>query len=69
MNSDNLKDALVNILEASSTIDRVVRRIADTTEHLTKSEREAVEILKRVLESLDNNAHAVKHAMSLLERR
>lgn len=69
MNSDNLNDALVNILEASSTIDRVVRHLAERPVDLTKSEREAIQILKRVLESLDNNAHAVKHAMSLLERR
>ena len=69
MDSDNLNDALVNILEASSTIDRVVRRITDTKEHLTKSEREAMQILKVVLESLDNNAHSVKYVMSLLARR
>jgi len=69
MESDNLNDALVNILEASSTIDRVVRRIADNKEHLTKTEREAIQILKVVLESLDNNAHSVKHVMSLLARR
>ncbi len=69
MEVDNLNDALVNILEASSTIDRVVRRIADTKEHLTKTEREAIQILKGVLDSLDNNAHSVKHVMSLLARR
>jgi light-regulated signal transduction histidine kinase (bacteriophytochrome) len=68
MDGLNLKEALINILEASTTIERVIRHLNENATHLNKSEREAIHVLKGVLASLDQYAHAVEYSIKLLNK-